>query len=113
MAWFKRKEPPPPPPEGDEWITVPFRFVEAARISIYTIGSRPEVPDVVRWWIAQWLVVYNQQLVTYMQQNYGPDIFAALDRITHEVTPAGDEDPPEREAEPEWHLWENQFEEDK
>lgn len=111
---FRRK--PKPIPEGDEWITVPFRVAEAARVSIYTIASRPELPDSIRWWIAQWLTNYNSYLVNYMKENYGPDIFPILDDITHEVMPESDEEYEEEvdEGNPEpgsetWELWEQQL----
>jgi hypothetical protein len=72
---------------GDEWITVPFRFAEAARVSIHTIGSQQEIPLDIRLWIAQWLAAYNEQVIDYMRENYGPDIFPILDRITCDVMP--------------------------
>lgn len=107
---FRRQNPPPDP---DEWITVPFRVAEAARVSIYTIGSRPEVPDAIRWWIAQWLTSYNSYLVDYMTKTYGDDIFPFLDQITREVMP--DEEVSEQaNGEPDsatWALWERQLNE--
>lgn len=101
-------------PVGDDWITVPFRVAEAARVSIYTIGSRPELPDSIRWWIAQWLTNYNSYLVTYMKENYGPDIFQLLDKITHEVMPeeVGHGEGESESSEPgleTWELWEQQL----
>jgi hypothetical protein len=94
INWFKEKlgkrrsyRVPAKPTFDDEWITIPFRFAEAARVSIHTIGTQQEIPVAVRLWIAQWLAAYNQQVVDYMRENYGPDIFPILDRITCEVMP--------------------------
>ena len=111
--WFRRKQSAQPVviPVNDDWITIPFRFAEAARVSIHTIGNQPEVPPSVRWWIGQWLTAYNSQLVYYMRENYGSDIFPILDRITREVMP-------QEEAESvnfpddSWEKWEEQFREE-
>ena len=111
MGWFTKKKPEPVPAEAN--ILVPFRFAEAARISIYTIGARPELPDAIRWWIAQWLVSYNQYLVNYMQETYGPDIFPALDEITRDVMPDLEEiDDALNHEDPAWDMWESEFKEE-
>lgn len=115
--WLKNrlsKKKPDPYFDDESWITVPFRFAEAARVSIYTIGSQPEVPEAIRWWIAQWLASYNNQLVYYMREQYGPDVFPLLDRITRDVMPEDDNGQrvsvvPEEES---WDRWEKQFGED-
>lgn len=115
LEWLRRrltKKTSVPYLDEDSWITVPFRFAEAARVSIYTIGSQPEVPPAIRWWIAQWLSAYNSQLVYYMREQYGPDIFPILDRITLDVMP--EEEAHSRVPVPEeesWEHWENQFRE--
>lgn len=75
------------PEEIGELITVPFRFVEALRVSIHTIGSQKELPEDIRMWIAQWLENYNSHLVTYMKESYGPGVFPILDQITTDVMP--------------------------
>ena len=74
---------------GDEWITVPFRFAEAARLSVYTIAQETGIPVGLRQWIAQWLESYNSQLIMHMRENYGPNIFPILDEITRSVMPDG------------------------
>jgi hypothetical protein len=107
--WFGRKS--QQPPDGDDWITVPFRFAEAARVSIYTIGARPDIPESVRWWIANWLANYNAHLVHHMQVAYGPDIFNHLDRITREVMPS--QDPAPSITDDTWDQWESQFKEEQ
>ena len=57
-------------------------------------------------WIANWLAAYNSQVVEYMRENYGPDIFPILDRITCEVMP----DPVGYgAASNSWEEWESQF----
>lgn len=96
---------------GEDWITVPFRYVEAARVSIYTIGSQPELPPAIKWWIAQWLVAYNSRLVYYMRENYGPDIFPILDSITQDVM-AKDGEQENSDTEDSWEKWESQFREE-
>lgn len=107
LGWLRRKK---PLQDGEDWITVPFRYVEAARVSIYTIGSQPGIPPGVRWWISQWLFAYNSRLVYYMRENYGPDIFPILDSITQDVM-AGDREP-HHTAEDSWEKWESQFREE-
>jgi len=123
MAWFKKKNEAGVPVKSvqiprehqhpGDWITVPFRFAEAARVSIHTIGCQEEIPVAVRFWIARWLADYNQQLVAYMEEYYGPEILPLLDRITDEVKP------PESESKAgaddhgaAWDHWESQFKED-
>lgn len=116
MKWFQRwrrfREPAREYRDNDSWITVPFRFAEAARVSIHTIGSQPEIPVAIRWWIAQWLASYNSQLVCYMRENYGPDIFPLLDQITEEVMPKEEDTPASMVGQAEWEKWERQFRED-
>lgn len=91
MRWFKRRHAKASAPivSGDvtELITVPFRFVEALRVSIHTIGNQTEVPEDIRKWIGEWLDNYNSQLVSYMRESYGPGIFPILDQITTDVMP--------------------------
>jgi len=121
MAWFKKKRPAPAPPRTGrvprelqhpaDWIMVPFRFAETARVSIHTIGCQDEIPASVRFWIAQWLCQYNHQLVEYMQEYYGPEILPLLDSITREVTPHSDEDDSAEDlsSSASWEHWEKQF----
>lgn len=89
--WFNAA-PPPDPPQGplaqlqeNDWVVVPYRVAEACRMSIYTIGAHPDLPDELRLWIAQWLVSYNGALALWFQENYGPDIFKTLEQITDTV----------------------------
>lgn len=103
---------------SEEWITVPFRYAEAARLSIYTIASEPRVPKEVQLWIKLWLDAYNQNLIEYMRENYGPKIFPLLDKITTEIWPNGDI---EKKSDPKthsskgavdqetWTKWEQEF----
>ena len=110
----------------DEWILVPFRFAEAARVSIYTIGSSKNLDPAMRWWIASWLAGYNAQLVDYMREKYGEDIFPLLDAITTDVMPDPQDDDEERAdtvplpadklkasaqdvSDESWEQWEKQF----
>jgi hypothetical protein len=120
MALFKKKSVPVKsvhiPREHQypgDWITVPFRFAEAARVSIHTIGCQEEIPAAVRYWIAQWLADYNYQLVAYMKEYYGPEILPLLDRITDEVKPPQSQEQSESEMRgAAWDHWESQFRED-
>lgn len=89
--WW-RSDSPDPPPQGpleqlqaNDWVVVPYRVAEACRMSIYTIGSHPELPDALRLWIAQWLAGYNGSLAMWFQTNYGPSIFPVLAEITDGV----------------------------
>lgn len=110
MAWFRRKR---PVPAGDDWITVPFRIAEASRLSIYTIGSHPELPDSLRVWIAGWLGNYNSALTSWFEENYGPDIFEHLARITQQVLRESSEAAIEDHAKVEtdaFARWESEFE---
>lgn len=126
MAWFKKKSEatavrsvqiPREHQHPGDWITVPFRFAEAARVSIHTIGCQEEIPAPIRYWIAQWLADYNYQLVAYIREYYGPEILPLLDRITEEVMPP--EDSEQQQSAPSgrnntaWDHWESQFGEDK
>lgn len=111
---FRRKK-PKVFPYGEEWITVPFRIAEAARVSIYTIGSSPQISEPVRWWIAKWLSDYNAAMTVYMEETYGPDIFPLLDKITMDLMPAAEysESSPEND-EPHgysWDMWERELNE--
>lgn len=89
--WWQSTLPDPPPQgplpqlEVNDWVVVPYRVAEACRISIYTIGSHPELPDALRLWIAQWLAGYNGSLAVWFQNNYGPEIFPVLADITNAV----------------------------
>jgi len=94
MRWFRRKP-------GPDEIMVPFRFAEALRVTVYTIGTSPGIPDSMRFAIAQWLAGYNSQLVYYMREQYGTGVFEALDKITDEVTP--------EYSGPQWEKWESEF----
>ena len=122
MAWFKKKQSPPVSPvrsvriprelqHPGDWIVVPFRFAEAARVSIHTIACQEEIPEVTRYWITRWLAEYNYHLVEYMKEYYGPGILPVLDRITHEVSPGADQSSPEATSAP-WDRWESQFKEE-
>lgn len=114
MALFRRKRPRVQPiPGGDEWILIPFRYGEAARISLHTVGMRPEVPAEIRYWIAQWLHSYNTRLSAYMRETYGEGIFPILDQITKEVAPEPVPDKPEAVDLPPWDRWEEQFGEEE
>lgn len=122
MAWFKKKQQPVPAPAPSnprqlyqhpgDWIMVPFRFAEAARVSIHTIGCQEEIPSSVRFWIAQWLAEYNYQLVAYMKEYYGPEILPVLDLITQEVSPDSDGAVAAEAAGAPWDRWESQFREE-
>jgi hypothetical protein len=122
MAWFRKRVDATPirsvqiPREHQhpgDWIMVPFRFAEAARVSIHTIGCQEEISDPVRYWIAQWLADYNYHLVAYMKEYYGPEILPLLDRITEEVKPPDSERQSEANGRSTaWDHWENQFKED-
>jgi hypothetical protein len=68
-----------------DWVVLPFRVAEACRISLYTIGSHPEMPRHLAWWIAQWMAGYNTSVAKYFELNYGPDIFPVLQKITASV----------------------------
>lgn len=99
MGWtesFKRwwkSEPAPndgakgPVPEllpGD-WVVIPFRIMEALRVSLATVGAHPDLPEHIRVWIAEWMLSYNRTLASYMSEVYGPDVFPVLDSITDMV----------------------------
>ena len=94
-----------------ELITVPFRYAEAARVSIYTIAGQPGIPEYVREWVSQWLDVYNAHLIAYMQKNYGQEIFPLLDQITRDVMPGG-KSPDDSGLESSWDRWEKEFREE-
>lgn len=96
----------------EEWITVPFKYAEAARVSIYTIANQPGVPVYLQAWIAQWLASYNSQLISYMKLNYGPAIFPLLDKITRDVMPKGSGEDTASAPNDSWEKWERQFRED-
>lgn len=89
---FRRKK-----PVGEVYV-VPFRMMEAARVSLYTITQEERVPLEVRYWIAAWLNDYNRNVVQYMRMVYGEEVFDDLDKITVEVSPP---DP--------FHQWEKEF----
>jgi hypothetical protein len=121
MWWpWGKKEKFVPVTETDEWITVPYRYAEAARLTIHTIAQQKEIPVEVRQWINLWLDYYNASLWQYMQNNYGPGVFMLLDQITAEVFPNGapydddDDDTDPRVTSPEvnqetWTKWEQQL----
>lgn len=96
MWWpWKRKRPEPQffyEPVSDEWITVPFRYAEAARLTVYTIAQEKQIPAEVRRWIMLWLDSYNSHLIHYMRHHYGPNVFPLLDEITSEVMPSQEAD---------------------
>lgn len=101
------------PLESDEWITVPFRYAEVARLTIYTIAQEPSVPAHVRRRISMWLDSYNEHLIHYMRLNYGPNVFPLLDAITSQVMPeTGDDNtqplPVEVDQET-WRKWEQEL----
>lgn len=104
---FRRRKNEPVGPIGDDWIVVPFRMAEAARLSVYTIGCSSEIPENVRWWIAEWLASFNAQVSAYMEFTYGPEIFHHIRRITEDVKP--DDFEKETYHGQSWELWENQF----
>jgi hypothetical protein len=118
MGIFKRKQSRPDPiparrsataesEHPGDWITVPFRFVEAARVSIHMIAAQDQVPPEVRLWIGQWLDSYNRYLIDYMTTYYGPSIIPLLDLITNGVIPSD-----RIEGGESWEQWERQFREE-
>lgn len=118
MRWPWKKAKPAEPVCVDEWLVVPFRFAEAARLSVYTIAHQEQVPQDVRMWIASWLYEYNTELALYMRETYGPEIFPLLDRITSEVWPNGetalaggeeDTQPMPGVVEETWERWEQEL----
>lgn len=90
----------------DEWITVPFRYAEAVRVSLHTIQAQQHVPPDVRNWIREWLVAYNHFLAGYMQKTYGEKIFPILDEITKSVMPGEEEGVS-------WDIWERELHEEE
>ncbi|BCO56142.1 hypothetical protein MINTM005_13860 [Mycobacterium intracellulare] len=98
--------------DSGDWIVMPYRLAEAARISMYTIASHPEVPDNLRWWIVQWLNSYNTALATWFFQNYGPSVFPALAEITNGVRQLSEQNAAEEAAraiEEAFHRWEEEL----
>jgi hypothetical protein len=90
--WWKSEESvddgargPLPDDFPGDWVVLPYRIAEACRISMYTVGSHPELPAELSWWIGQWLEQYNASLARYFSEVYGPDIFPVLERITASV----------------------------
>ena len=67
------------PIENNDWVVMPYRIAEACRLSLFTLGSHPDIPENVRWWIAQWLQGYNMALAFYFNDTYGEDIFPTLE----------------------------------
>lgn len=74
-----------------DWVVIPFRVMEALRVSLATVGAHPELPEGIRLWVADWLLRYNQSLAAYMGEVYGPDIFPILDGITAMVRSYSDQ----------------------
>lgn len=107
MRWFWQKKPQElmRQVDYDQWITVPYRYVEATRLSIYTIAENTAIPVEVRDWIAQWLYGFNTELAAYMQYHYGPNIFPLLAKITSEVWPNGHGDVDQET----WTKWEQEL----
>lgn len=119
--WLKRFLGPAPKflnPESlgdDDRIVMPYRLAEAARISMYTIASHPNLPDNLRWWIVQWLNSYNAALATWFSQNYGPDVFPALAEITNGVRQMSEENAAREAAramDEAFQRWEQELEDD-
>lgn len=113
LFWWKKPEVRRPPAgvSGDDWITIPFSFAEAARVSLHIIGSQPEIPPALRLWIRTWLDAYNAQLVEYMRENYGNDIFPTLDRITVDVMTK--DSGRQHVSKDSWEKWERELREDR
>ena len=94
--WWRSDKPPAPPQGplsavGNDWVVLPYRLAEACRLSLYTVGCHPDIPENIRVWIAQWLYDYNTVLAGYFARNYGPDIFDVLKDISDEVQKLTDE----------------------
>ena len=109
----KQEEPMPrqaPETMPGDWVVLPYRMMEAARLSLYTIGSHPDLPEHVRWWVANWLAEYNSHLASYFQETYGPNIFEVLEKITNMVK-AASEEKATTEAEETYEEWFNKWEE--
>lgn len=87
----------------EDWVTVPFRYAEAARVSLHTIQSNPAVPPDVRNWIGEWLGAYNSFMAGYMQETYGHAIFPLLDQITKDVMPK------DFWNDSSWEMWEREL----
>ena len=102
FRWFRK----PKQAMDEEQITVPFRIAETARVSLYTVGSSPQIPEPVRWWIAKWLADYNQYLANYIHYTYGPEAWPIVDRITMDVMPAQNSEKPHGMS---WELWEKEL----
>lgn len=127
MAWFnrKREEPPKEPPqeppkEGpvyddpNDWVVMPYRIAEAARISLHTIAMHPDVPDSLRLWIGTWLYNYNSALSTWFQGHYGPDVFPILNAISQQVRSRSERTAVEehnQNVDEAFNKWEQQFKE--
>mgnify|MGYP001302778150 FL=1 len=68
-----------------DWVVVPFRMVEAARVTLHAVTAHPDIPPGVRGAIEQWLAVYEMHLSVWFENTYGPKIFEVLGAITDEV----------------------------
>src|SRR6478735_7650965 len=89
--WFK-KPPPEPDPEPEptptqplypgDWVVMPFRIQEAARITLHTVSVHPEIPPHVQQWITNWLNAYNDHVSGWFHANYGETVFPVLKEIS-------------------------------
>ncbi len=119
--WLRGRQPEPiePPSHGPleeaeqgDWIVVPYRILEAARLSLYTIASHPEQSDQVRWAVLQWLDSFNTHLALYFQENYGEEVFPLLEQVSkmvREASEAADSESATTSFEDLFNKWEAQF----
>lgn len=106
-TWFRTTPPEVQADQGargpvDDWLVIPFKYAEPARVSLWNLANRPDMPEHIAMEIAEWLVRYNSHVTAYFREEYGEQVFDDLKEITLRVQAAGD-----REAS--WDRWEDEL----
>lgn len=83
----------------DDWLVIPVKYAEPARVSLWNLANRPDMPTHIAAEIATWLQQYNMGLTHYFSDTYGEDVFEDLKEITLAVQASSNP----------WEAWEEQF----
>ena len=64
---------------------LPFALADAARLQLDFLSHNKALPAVHRDSIAKWLRGYNNRLVKWLHENYGPEGVKAADAMSRSV----------------------------
>jgi hypothetical protein len=76
---------PGPKSQASPPLLVAYQVEEAPRLLLHTLTRCSALDDRVKRFITNWLIGYDEYLLRFLVDNYGPSVLAAADATTAEV----------------------------